>query len=50
MTDFFDMVRNKCQFHIWYFGHYHMNLAVSEQEVLLYEKIVPIGVNSWDYD
>ena len=43
LTDFFDVVRTKCEFKKWYFGHYHMNVTVSDKEVLLYEKILPIG-------
>lgn len=43
LTDFFDVVRTKCKFEKWYFGHYHMNVTVSDKEVLLYEKILPIG-------
>lgn len=43
LTDFFDIVRKKCEFQKWYFGHYHMDLTVSEKEVLLYDVILPIG-------
>lgn len=43
LTDFFDMVRSKCEFKKWYFGHYHGDLTVSEKEVLLYHAIIPLG-------
>ena len=43
LTDFFDVIRNNCEFERWYFGHYHMDLTVSEKETLLYDMILPIG-------
>ena len=43
LTDFFDLVREKCEFKKWYFGHYHMDITVSDKEVLLYDSIIPIG-------
>lgn len=43
LTDFFNLVRAKCKYKKWYFGHYHMDLTVSENETLLYDLILPLG-------
>ena len=43
LTDFFDLVREKCEFKKWYFGHYHTDITVTDKEVLLYDSIIPIG-------
>ena len=43
LTDFFNLVREKCDYQKWYFGHYHMDYNVSDTEVLLYDCILPIG-------
>lgn len=43
LTDFFDIVRSKCEFKKWYFGHYHGDLTVSDKEVLLYHAIISLG-------
>lgn len=48
LTDFFDLVRELCEFKKWYFGHYHMDLTVSDREVLLYNVILPIGASVED--
>jgi DNA repair exonuclease SbcCD nuclease subunit len=43
LTDFFNVVKEQCEFKKWYFGHYHMDKDVSDKEVMLYDAIVPIG-------
>lgn len=43
LTDFFNLVRTRCKFTRWYFGHYHMDLTVSQKETLLFDVILPIG-------
>lgn len=42
LTDFFDMVSKRLQFHYWLFGHYHDNRAIGQNYVLLYEQIVQV--------
>lgn len=42
LTDFFDEVRQKCQFKYWFFGHYHENTVVQQKYVLLYEQIIKL--------
>lgn len=42
LTDFFDEVRQKCQFKYWFFGHYHENTVVWQKYVLLYEQIIKL--------
>lgn len=42
LTDFFDEVRQRCQFKYWFFGHYHQNAVIQKQFVLLYEQIIKL--------
>ncbi len=40
LTDYLDKVKNKCEFKMWFFGHYHENLRIGQKFVMLYrEKI-----------
>ena len=40
LTDYLEQLKNKLDFRRWYFGHYHTNLNIGTQFVLLYEKIL----------
>ena len=40
LTDFFDEVRERCQFKYWFFGHYHENVVVEKKFVMLYKQII----------
>lgn len=40
LTDFFDTIKDKCEFRCWFFGHYHENRIIDEKYVLLYEQII----------
>ena len=40
LTDFFDEVRERCQFKYWFFGHYHANMVVEKRFVMLYKQII----------
>lgn len=42
-TDFFDKIKAEVEFSKWYFGHYHMDRNVTDKEILLYDKIIPLG-------
>jgi len=42
LTDFFDMVSKKLEFHYWLFGHYHDNRNIGQNYVLLWEQIVQV--------
>ena len=42
LTDFFEDVKEKCEYDFWFCGHYHVNRIVMNNHVLLYEKILPI--------
>lgn len=44
LTDFFEDIKNRCEFENWLFGHYHQNQRVDERFVLLYEQIVELPV------
>ena len=40
LTDYLEMIKNKCDFKYWFFGHYHANEAIGRKFVLLYDKIL----------
>ena len=40
LTDFFNEVRERCQFKYWFFGHYHENMVVEKKFVMLYEQMI----------
>lgn len=42
LTDFFEEVRNRCDFDYWFFGHYHDNRIIERKYIMLYEQIVEI--------
>lgn len=42
LTDFFETVKNRCDFGCWIFGHYHENRGIEKKFVVLYEQIVQI--------
>lgn len=42
LTDYLQMIAEKCEFKRWYFGHYHENKHINSQYTLLYENIEPL--------
>ena len=40
LTDFFDEIRERCRFKYWFFGHYHENMVVAKEFVMLYKQII----------
>ena len=40
LTDFLDEVREHCRFQYWFFGHYHENMVVAKEFVMLYKQII----------
>lgn len=42
LTDFLQEVDNRLDYKMWYFGHYHGDIQVSEKHRLLYDSIIPI--------
>ena len=42
LTDFFEEVKKKGNFHYWLFGHYHENKIIDDRYVLLWEQIVQV--------
>ena len=46
LTDYFQKIKEKCEFKKWYFGHYHDYRQVYSQFILLYEDIVPLEFTS----
>ena len=42
LTDYFDEIRDNTKFKKWFFGHYHDNQMVYDDEILIYEQIIRI--------
>jgi len=42
LTEFFEEIKDKCEFDYWFFGHYHDNQPIMRKYVLLYEQIVEV--------
>ena len=40
LTDFLETVNQRCQFTYWFFGHYHENMVVEKEFVMLYNQII----------
>ncbi len=43
LTDFLQMIKRRCQFNHWFFGHYHRNEIVDEKYILQWEQISKLG-------
>lgn len=39
LTDFLEMVKNRCRFAYWFFGHYHRNEIIDQKYILQWEQI-----------
>ena len=48
LTDFFEELKERCNFNYWFFGHYHDNRALMQKYILLYEQIVEIECGAQD--
>ena len=46
LTDYFQQISEKCEFKMWFFGHYHDYRKINSQYVLLYEDIIPLHYES----
>lgn len=42
-TAYFEEIRQHISFRKWFFGHYHNNLNVNAEEILIYEQIIRIS-------
>ena len=42
LTDFFEELKDKLDFQLWFFGHYHDNRELLQKYILLYEKIISL--------
>ena len=42
LTDYFEQLKDNCQFRYWFFGHYHDNQVFHQKYVLLYEQIIQL--------
>lgn len=45
LTLYFDTLKKMCRYKKWYFGHYHDNKNVTEQDILLYKDILELGAS-----
>lgn len=46
LTDFFEGIKDSCEFRRWFFGHYHDKRVLMQKYILLYENIVQIEPTS----
>lgn len=42
LTNYFDEIKALVDYKRWFFGHYHDNKVINDQEILLYEQIIRI--------
>ena len=42
LTDYFEEIRQNCEYEKWFFGHYHENRNVTANDILIYDKIIRI--------
>ncbi|MDO4295523.1 MAG: metallophosphoesterase [bacterium] len=42
LTDYFEEIRERLDYRLWLFGHYHDNRKVTNKDILLYEQIVQL--------
>ena len=42
LTEFLEEVSRRCQFRLWFFGHYHDNGVIRNKYILLYEEVAGI--------
>ena len=40
--DYLESIKENTEFKHWYFGHFHIDLSISEKETAVYEKIIRI--------
>ncbi len=43
LTGFLEVVKNKCTFDYWFFGHYHDNRIIDERFILQWEQMVQLA-------
>lgn len=42
INDYFEMIKDKCEFFKWFAGHLHQNMEVNKKEILIYEQIIRV--------
>lgn len=42
LTDYFEYIKNNCNYKQWFFGHYHKNQMITSKDILLYEDIIKL--------
>ena len=42
LTDYLEEIKNMVEYQVWFFGHYHDNKKITNQDILLYEQIIRI--------
>lgn len=40
LTDYLEMIHEKCDYQYWFCGHYHKNLNVNEKDKVIYEQLI----------
>ena len=42
LTDFLEMVKQRCRFNYWFLGHYHRNCVIDERFIIQWEQMVEL--------
>ena len=45
-TDYLEYIKNNVNYKMWYFGHYHSDKKVSENETIVYKQMIRVIPNS----
>lgn len=43
LTEFLEMIKQKCRFDYWFLGHYHRNCVVDGHFIIQWEQMVGVG-------
>lgn len=47
LTDFLEMVSQRCCFSYWFFGHYHDNMIIDDKYILQWKQISELEFNKY---
>ena len=43
LNQYFEEIKDKCDFKHWYFGHYHQDQSINDKFTLVYDKLLPLN-------
>lgn len=45
LTEYFNKIEDQLEYKRWYSGHYHVNWDIDEKHTIMYQAIIPLGMN-----